>query len=350
MKRKKKNSAKRVASATRRQSVPRKDRLLALLSDGKFHSGEALASRLKISRSAIWKLVRALRAMNIDVQAVPRQGYRLPRAVDLYVSEKIRKQITLPAAAIGRIDVLLQVDSTNRYLMDQPSPEIGQAGICLAEVQQAGRGRRGRTWIAPFGSGLCLSLAWRFAESPPTLSALGLAVGVAVARTLRHFGAADVGLKWPNDVMWNGRKLAGVLIEVRGESAGPTHVVIGVGINLRMPADVRMALAEQQAVLVADLHEILRDRIPERNAIAAALISQIVNVLGEFSTSGFEAFAAEWRRWDVLSNAAVKVVAGNESVLGTARGVTADGALQVEIQGELRQYFSADVSLRAVRV
>jgi BirA family biotin operon repressor/biotin-[acetyl-CoA-carboxylase] ligase len=340
----------RSRSKTTRQEIPRKQRLLVLLADGKFHSGEALANKLKVSRSAVWKLVRALRTLGIEVQAVPRQGYRLPRPVDLYASAKIRQHLVDPRALIDRLDVLLHVDSTNSYLLEQPAPEVGRANVCVAEIQHAGRGRRGRTWVAPFGSGICLSLGWRFPEAPPTLSAFSLVVGVALARALREMGATDIGLKWPNDVVWKGRKLAGVLVDVRGESAGPTQVIVGIGVNLRMPAEVRMALAEQQATVVADLHEIMRDRTPERNMLTAALITHLLAVVQEFGAAGFAAFAAEWRQLDALADAAVKVVAGNESVLGTARGVTAEGALHVEVQGGLRQFYSADVSLRAVRI
>ncbi len=338
----------RVASLTRKPAVPRRERLLALLADGRFHSGETLAARLKVSRSAIWKLVRSLRALDIEIQAVPRQGYRLPRAVDLYASQAILKEIP-QRGTIERLDVLLQVDSTNRHLVDSPGPAVQRACVCVAEVQHAGRGRRGRTWVAPFGFGLCLSLAWRFAESPPTLSALSLAIGVAIMRALKQFGGAGIGLKWPNDIVWQGRKLAGVLIEVRGESSGPTQVVIGLGLNMRMPAAVRIALAEQQAALVADLAEILRERLPDRNTLTGVLIVQFIAALQEFGTHGFDAFAREWQTYDSLANAPVKVIAGNESVLGTARGVAQDGALQVEVRGALQRFISADVSLRAIK-
>ncbi len=334
----------------RMQTVKRRQRLLELLSDGKFHSGEWLATKLKVSRSAVWKLVRSLRAIEIEIQAVQRQGYRLPRAVQLYDRKEILEFLS-PALRprLQQLDVLLEVNSTNRYLADQTGPEIAHASVCVAELQSAGRGRRGRTWIAPFGSGICLSLAWRFADSPPTLSALGLAVGVAVMRVLQQFGATDIGLKWPNDVLWRGRKLAGILIEVAGESDGPTRVVIGVGLNVRMPAQVRLTLAEQQAALIADLTEILRDRLPDRNQLAATLIEHLVAVLEVFAVQGFSAFIDEWRRYDAMAQAPVRVVAGNESVSGIAQGVAEDGALLVSVQGELRRFVSADVSLRAAK-
>ncbi|MEQ1579815.1 MAG: biotin--[acetyl-CoA-carboxylase] ligase [Steroidobacteraceae bacterium] len=332
------------------QSSARQQRLLAMLADGKFHSGEKLAAKLKVSRSAVWKLIRTLRLLGIEVQAVPKQGYRLPRAVDLYEASAILEG--MPRALRSRLeqlDVLLQVDSTNHFLAAQAAPEVDYARVCVAEVQTLGKGRRGRTWVAPFGSGICFSLSFKFADSPPQLSALGLAVGVAVLRALDQFGAGEVGLKWPNDLVWRGRKLAGILIEVAGESGGPTRVVIGIGLNVHMPAPVRLALAEQQAALIADLGEILQGRLPSRNQLVAAVIEHLLAVLDEFATKGFAAFVAEWRGRDALANAPVKVLAGNESIMGTAQGVAEDGALLVDVRGERRQFFSAEVSLRAAR-
>ena len=340
-----------MSTSTGKKPATRQQRLLALLADGKFHSGEVLAGKLKVTRSAVWKIVQALRAQGIEVQAVPRQGYRLPLAVELYERRAILEALPLALRArVEQLDVMLQVDSTNRYLADQPPPEVARTRVCVAEVQSAGRGRRGRTWIAPFGSGIALSLSWRFAESPPALPALGLAVGVAIARALEQWGATEVGLKWPNDLLWKGRKLAGILIEVTGESAGPTRVVIGVGLNVRMPPQVRLALAEQQAALVADLTEMLRQRLPDRNLLVASIIEHLIAVLDVFALRGFAAFAAEWRAHDALAQAAVKVVSGNESVTGIAQGVADDGALLVDVQGVQRRYISADVSLRAVKV
>jgi BirA family biotin operon repressor/biotin-[acetyl-CoA-carboxylase] ligase len=337
-------------SATRSVAQDRRERVLALLADGAFHSGERLAKRLRISRGGVWKLIRSLRELGIEIQSVPRQGYRLPNAVDLLNEKTIRE--ALPGAAldlIDRADVLLSIDSTNRYVTDNAVATAGRGQVCLAELQTAGRGRRGRSWIAPFGSGICLSIGWQFAEVPPTFSALSLAVGVAAARALQRFGATDVSLKWPNDLIWQQRKLGGVLIEMRGESAGPAHVVIGIGLNMRMPAATRIALAEQQSTLIADVHEILRDRTPTRNQLAAALIGEIIAMLQTFAFRGFEPFIEEWRALDALSNSPVRVINGAAITLGTARGVDDDGTLLVDVDGDLKRFVSGEVSLRAVR-
>ncbi|MBB6095646.1 BirA family biotin operon repressor/biotin-[acetyl-CoA-carboxylase] ligase [Povalibacter uvarum] len=334
----------------RSQTQARRLRLLSLLSDGAFHSGEKLAKRLRVSRAGIWKLIHSLQDLGIEIESVARQGYRLPRAVDLLDKSALLAAMSKNTQALlDHVDVMLTVDSTNRYVYDNVSVAPGHAQLCVAEVQNAGRGRRGRTWLAPFGSGICMSIGWQFQEAPPTFSALSLAVGVAAIRALKRFGADDVALKWPNDLIWRGRKLGGILIEMRGESGGPSTVVIGIGVNMHMPTAARLALAEQQAALIADVHEILRDRTPTRNAVAGALTEEIVAMLRVFALSGFAAFADEWRQLDGLADAPVKVMAGTQTLLGTARGVDTDGALLVEMEGELRRFVSGEVSVRSER-
>ena len=332
------------------QTNARRHRLLALLSDGSFHSGEKLAKRLRISRGGIWKIVSSLRELGIEVQSVPRQGYRLPRPVDLYEKNAIVAACSADAtAALEQVDVLLTVDSTNRYVADIDNKlQAGRAQLCVAELQNAGRGRRGRSWMAPFGSGICMSVGWQFSEAPPTFSALSLAVGVAVVSALRSLGAVDVGLKWPNDLIWKGRKLGGILIEMRAESEGPAHVVIGIGINVRMPTVIRLLLAEQQAALISDLYEILHERTPQRSAIVGTVSSELVAMLKKFAVEGFTPFHEKWQQLDTLANAPVKVINGAQTTLGIARGVDRDGTLLVDVDGEIRKFASGEVSLRRV--
>ncbi len=338
-----------MGATAKSRSESRRQRLLSMLSDGSFHSGEQLAKRLRISRGGVWKLVRVLRGLGIEVESVPRQGYRLPQAVDLLARASILDALSpVTRGRLERLDVLLSVDSTNRHISEHPAVAPGKLQGCVAELQNAGRGRRGRSWLAPFGSGICLSLGWQFDEAPPTFPALGLAVGVAAVRALRRLGIEGVGLKWPNDLIWRQRKLGGILIEMRGESAGPAHVVIGIGVNVRMPAAVRLMLAEQQAALIADLHDVAGDAVPTRNVAIAALIDELSAMLDLFAEQGFAAFVEEWRRLDALAAAEVKVISGSQSILGIARGVESDGSLRVEVEGELRRFVSGEVSLRSV--
>jgi BirA family transcriptional regulator, biotin operon repressor / biotin---[acetyl-CoA-carboxylase] ligase len=335
-------AAKRSPSAAERHKA-----LLSILADAEFHSGARLAKSLRVSRSAVWKFVGALRELGIDVESAPRLGYRLPRAVDLLDEQTILNRLG-GNAGLEQLDVLLTVDSTNRHLLDAPPPAHGAMRVCTTEIQRSGRGRRGRSWTAPFGSGVCLSVSWQFAETPPEFSALGLVVGIAVVRTLVALGAMDVKLKWPNDLLWQQRKLGGILIEMRGEAGGPAKVVIGMGINVRMPAEARLELAKQNAVLLADLHEILPTLTPNRSELIGAIVQELAKVLPTFAMQGLTPFRSEWRTFDAIADTPIKVLTQSDTVLGYARGIAADGSLLVEVDGELQQFVSGEVSVRPV--
>lgn len=333
-------------AATEVTDTPRREQLLKLLADGAFHSGERMAEQLNITRAAVWKAIQSLRDLGIDLES-QHQGYRLAHAVDLYDAQRIRAGLPAPlAVALARVDVLFTVDSTNHHLTAHPAPNTQQVVLCVAELQQAGRGRRGRSWLAPFGAGICMSVGCLFDHMPPGFSALSLAVGVALTRVLHRLGATEAGLKWPNDVLWRGHKLAGVLIEMRGEPDGPAQVVIGMGMNLHLPQASRAALAEQQ-VRVTDLQEVLGAQCPSRNALVAAFTAELISVLAVFAREGFAPFADEWQRYDVLHAAEVKVLQGDRVIEGMARGVTVDGALLVETVAGLQRFVSGEVTLRA---
>jgi len=324
--------------------IPRREQLLKLLADGATHSGERLAEQLNITRAAVWKAINALRELGIDIES-QHQGYKLPIAVDLYDAARIRNAMH-DHLNLQRIDVLFTVDSTNRYITDHPATRSDQAVLCVTEIQQAGRGRRGRSWVAPFGSGICMSLGWLFDSMPPAFSALSLVVGVALTRALHSIGAHEVGLKWPNDLLWRGRKLAGVLIEMRGEPDGPAHVVIGIGLNLHLPEASKQQLLEQQAP-VTDLHEVCGTQLPSRNELVALFTTHLLQVLKVFARDGFAPFVNEWQRYDVLSKAEVNVLQADRTVAGIARGVSEDGSLLVETAQGVQRFVSGEVSLRA---
>jgi len=327
--------------------VSRRTRLLQLLSDGETHSGEVLAEQLGVTRAAVWKLISVLRDMGVDIASHARKGYQLPHAMQLYDAARIAALLD-PAvrAQLQRIDVLLTVGSTNQYVSEHPANHNTHAVLCVAELQPDGRGRRGRAWLAPFGSGICMSLGYWFDSMPSGFSALTLVVGVALIRALHGVGLKEAKLKWPNDVVIHGRKLAGVLTEMRGEAAGPTHVVIGVGCNLRIPEATRTQLAQSQTHL-ADLHDELGDQTPDRNVLVAAFTVQLLECMNLFAREGFIAFIHEWQRYDALRDAEVKVLHGEQVLLGVARGVTEDGSLLIETPQGIQRFTSAEVSLRA---
>jgi BirA family biotin operon repressor/biotin-[acetyl-CoA-carboxylase] ligase len=321
-------------------------RLFAKLADGQFHSGEALASELAVSRSAVWKAARALRELGATVNAVRNRGYRLPVTGEPLDGGRIQALLGEEARErVRRLDTLWTVGSTNTLLLERANPPAGSSEVLLAEYQTAGRGRRGRNWVAPPGGSICLSLSWMFREVPRDLGALGLVVGVCALRALSRLGADRTRLKWPNDLLVEDRKLGGILIELRAESAGPACVVIGIGLNVALGASLLERIATTGLapidLVAAGLKGIAR------NAIAAGLISAFVRGLLEFERDGLKPFVREWMEADALRGRAVTVTGAESGVKGVARGIDLDGALLVETPQGLLRFISGDVSVRA---
>ncbi len=329
-------------------SSPLVARVFAALADGEFHSGEQLAETLGVSRSAVWKAVEALRELGATLHAVRNRGYRLRSGSDALDSSRI-SGLLAPAARghVQRVETAWTADSTNSVLLARQNPPFGTCDVLLAEYQTAGRGRRGRTWVAPPGGSICLSLCWSFRDVPRDLGALGLVIGVCALRALRESGLEDVRLKWPNDVMMEGRKLGGILIELRAESAGPASVVIGIGLNVALGARVLEAIGET-GVSAIDLVTAGLTQ-PSRNALAAALITQMVRGLLVFEKEGLQPFAEEWRAADALRGRQVDVHTLEGVSRGMARGIDLHGALVVETPQGIRRFVSGDVTVRAVQ-
>ena len=319
-------------------------RVFAQLADGQFHSGEVLAERLGVSRGAVWKAVRTLRASGATVHAVPNRGYRLPQAGEPLDAQQILRR--LPPAlrqAVRSLEILWQTDSTNSVLLSRPNPPFGLADIVLAEHQTAGRGRRGRAWLAPPGGAICLSLGWSFREVPPDLGGLGLAVGVCVLRALRETGGLAARLKWPNDILVEGRKLGGILIELRAESAGPACVVIGIGLNAALGEAVLREIAAL-GLPAADLAS--AGVTVSRNVVTAAMITHVLQGLQEFEQGALRPFIDEWHGADALRGAQVDVQTPTETVHGVARGIDLHGALLIETPQGVRRFISGEVTVR----
>jgi len=319
-----------------------------LLADGRLHSGEQLAQALGVSRAAVWKSVARLRMRGIDIEAVARRGYALPVPVELLDEGAIRAVFGGGRSQrLRSFDLQFDVDSTNSRLLAAAPPPYGCADVVLSELQHAGRGRRGRHWIAPFGGSIALSIAWSFSDTSRASPALSLCVGVAIARALERAGARDIGLKWPNDIWFDDRKLGGVLIELRAEASGPAHVVIGVGVNVNLTAGARASI-EASGVKVAGVADACAVP-PSRNFIAGAIIDAVLSMLAEFEREGFAAFREAWAALDVLRDRPAQVLTGDNVVSGTARGVDAQGALRLERDGRMQKFVSGDVSLRGVK-
>ncbi len=330
-------------------TAPLVRRVIERLADGRFHSGENMARALGVSRSAIWKSLRTVRALGLEVHAVTRKGYRLPQPLELIDERSIRAHLQKETARrLGCLSVHHSIESTNTLLLATPAGAAGKAQVCLAEYQSAGRGRRGKRWVMPFGAGLCLSVGWTFAETPRQLSALGLAIGVSVLRAVRRLKGAAVTLKWPNDIWFEGRKLGGILLELQAEADGPAFVVVGLGLNYRLPAASRKEIAAL-GLESAEIGELFDGTVPGRNELAAAVIEEIVVALGEFERHGFAGFHKEWREADALSGRTVTAMKGSEMQGGIARGIDEEGALLIEYRGRVIKIVSGEVSLRLAR-
>lgn len=308
-------------------------RLLALLADGDWHRGEDLARGFGISRAAIAGRIGKLAERGVEIEREPGHGYRLSSPLEPLDADAIR---LAAGDTVCRIDVAGWIDSTNTRLLAADPQRDPQA--LLAEGQSAGRGRRARQWQSPPGQNVYLSIARGFEAWPEPVGCLPLAVGVVVWRLLQRLGVDGARIKWPNDLWVDGRKLAGILIEHRGEVGGRCRVVVGLGINTGPVGE-----AAHQAV---GLGELLGPACPGRNELAGALVRDIDAGLCLFAAGGFAPFAADFERADLLRDRPVRVQTGSRWQDGTAAGIRHDGALQLRTAAGLSPVHAGDVSVR----
>lgn len=315
--------------------------VLRLLSDGEFHSGEGMAQQLHVSRASVWQAMRNLDEAGVDVFRVPGRGYRLREPLHWIDKDKIRAGLG-SKAGIFDLEVADCLASTNSRLLEKAVQGAPRGSCVVTEMQTAGRGRRGREWHANLGGSLTFSLLWRFNQGAGFLSGLSLAVGVALMRALDQAGVAGAGLKWPNDVLHQHRKLAGILIELQGDMLGPSAAVIGIGINLRLSGKVLNRI-DQAAV---DLHSI-RGEVPERNFLLANILLHLADVLNEFDEGGFACLREEWLRHHAYHEKQVLLILPDGSQhQGNLLDVAEDGALLVRTAVGKQRFTSGEISLR----
>ncbi|MDU1059510.1 MAG: bifunctional biotin--[acetyl-CoA-carboxylase] ligase/biotin operon repressor BirA [Leclercia adecarboxylata] len=314
-------------------TVPLK--LIAILADGDFHSGEQLGEQLGMSRAAINKHIQTLRDWGVDVFTVPGKGYSLPEPVQLLNEAFIHSQIVDNSVA-----VLPVIDSTNQYLLNRLN-ELKSGDSCVAEYQQAGRGRRGRKWFSPFGANLYLSMYWRLEQGPAAAIGLSLVIGIVLAEVLQSLGAEDVRVKWPNDLYLKDRKLAGILVELTGKTGDAAQIVMGAGINLVMrnvqADDINQGWINlQEAGIVID-----------RNVLAVQVINELCHSLRIFEQEGLTPFLPRWEKLDNFVHRPVKLIIGDKEIYGTSRGINEQGALLLEQDGVIKPWVGGEISLRS---
>ncbi|MEB5974902.1 bifunctional biotin--[acetyl-CoA-carboxylase] ligase/biotin operon repressor BirA [Pantoea dispersa] len=315
------------------QSVPLK--LVALLADGEFHSGEQLGEALGMSRAAVNKHIQTLKSWGLDVYTVTGKGYSLPAPIQLLNEEKILAH--LHQADLAVIPV---IDSTNQYLLDRMD-QLNSGYACIAEYQQAGRGRRGRKWFSPFGANLYMSMYWRLEQGPAAAMGLSLVIGIVMAEVIQSLGAADVRVKWPNDLYLQDRKLAGILVELTGKTGDAAQIVMGAGINLVMRGEGTAEINQGWINLQEAGIEI------NRNELAARLINSLREALPLFERDGLAPFVGRWEALDNFIHRPVKLLIGDREVHGIARGIDKQGGLLLEQEGEIKSWVGGEISLRA---
>ncbi|KMV28354.1 bifunctional biotin--[acetyl-CoA-carboxylase] ligase/biotin operon repressor BirA [Photobacterium swingsii] len=309
--------------------------LIRALADGAFHSGETLGQQLGISRAAISKHIKALQDWGLDIYRVQGKGYCLANELELLDCEKILAQVKC-----SHLSLIPVIDSTNQYLLDRVG-QLPSGAVCLAEYQQAGRGRRGRQWLSPFGSNLYLSMYWRLDAGMAAAMGLSLVVGIAIADTLTSLGAQNIKLKWPNDLYYQDKKLAGILTEMTGQAGDAAHLVIGMGLNIAMSARDGDAI-EQLWINLSDACE----NVPSRNVLAATLIERLQCILVEYEQVGLAGFVDRWNEYDNFLNRPVKLLIGERVVEGIARGIDKQGGLLLETEQGITPYIGGEISLR----
>ena len=312
---------------------------LRILSDCRFHSGEDMAQALGVSRASICNAAKSMAASHLSIDRVRGRGYRLNRPFEWLDRDAV---MALTGKA-GRFDIEIRdsVDSTNSALLRENGPH---GKVLVAEMQTMGRGRMGRSWLSEPGGSLTFSLAWKFDRGAGFLSGLSLAVGIALARAMASCGIESIRLKWPNDVLYQFHKVAGILIEVKGDMLGPTLAVIGMGINFRLSKAIKENI--DQAVTGIDS---IPGKNPGRNKLLAAVLAELSDILETFEERGFEAFRQEWcdRHAYHMKPVRLKLPSGKTEE-GRVVGVSETGEILIESSRGRLAFASGEVSLRGI--
>jgi BirA family biotin operon repressor/biotin-[acetyl-CoA-carboxylase] ligase len=315
--------------------------ILLMLADGQRHTIKQLIKQLSIDVTVLEQTIRVLSTYGILINSPVADVYQLAEPLELLDSSRILAALSPKNLSyLACLEILDIVDSTNRHALDSQG---SMPYVCLAEYQTAGRGRQGRQWISPYASGLCLSLKSHYTILNESLGGLNIALAVTIVRTLHQLGATGLGLKWPNDIWWQNRKLAGLLLETR--YAKKSVIVIGIGINVKMPPLDPKTITQPWV----DLETVLGHSI-SRNTLAAMLIEQCLQTLTTYSQQGLKSFMPEWHSLDLcygqqISLKMPSVFESAQLITGTAWGIDAQGALLLQIGQQKQRYVYGEVSL-----
>lgn len=329
---------------------PKIKSLLTILYDQAFHDGSSLGCQLGVSRTAIWKFIAQLEKYGIAIESVKGKGYRLQEPMVLLDVDEIKNHINNAAFNQSiQIDVFSEINSTNDYTTDM-ARLLGASACnasamvyaCLAEMQHQGRGRLNRQWFSPFGVNLYFSSLYEFKKDIGELGGLSLIVSIAIIKTLEDLNIhKGIKIKWPNDIMFEDKKLAGILIEIIAETNGTVKAIIGIGINVNMSQPLLMTVNKP----CTSLKQICNENI-DRNLLAAKLIINLNNLLSQFAGSNLANWQQEWKNYDYLSQKKISIISQDQKIYGTVFGINEKGFLLLEHQdGTIKAYSSGDVSI-----
>lgn len=308
-------------------------KIVKMLSHGEFVSGELLGAELGISRAAIGKQIKGIISWGLDIYSVQGKGYRLSKPIELLDAIKIQ-QLT-----DNYVDLIPIIESTNQYLLER-TDKLQNGSTCIAEYQSKGRGRRGRQWVSPFGSNLYLSMYWRLEAGMAASMGLSLVVGVAIVEALESMGINGIKLKWPNDLYFQDKKLAGILVEMNGQAGGAANLIIGMGMNINMTESTQGI--DQPWTSLSQV----TDDLPDRNFFAATLINTWSKTLETYEFEGMKGFVERWNRIDNFLDRPAKLVMGNREIKGIVRGINDQGAVLIETDNGIESYIGGEISLR----
>ena len=319
--------------------------LVKILNDGEYHSGSELGKALNISRNAIWKHINQLNKFGIELESAQSKGYCLRQPLILLDKNKIKKMVNYSGQLkLEKIDILASITSTNDYLKLLPYKNINHVNICLAEHQTKGRGRLGRAWHSPFGANIYLSLSWVVAQDVSKFSGLSLAIALSVVQALSNY-QLPLTIKWPNDIIWDNKKLAGILTELNAESHGLTQIIIGIGLNVNMPHTTKNAIDQPWAAL-----EKILNSYQDRNKIVGNLINHILYTLDDFEQKGFSYFIKQWQQYDHLFGKKINIYQGKDSIVGIAAGVNENGHLLLQHEnGDITAHSAGETTLHTFK-
>ena len=320
--------------------------ILNALNQGGFISGQVLGEQLGISRAAISKHIKSLQEMGLDIFKVTGKGYSLNSQVGLLNQAQIHQYYQALGATTAKVEVHPIIDSTNSELMRriQAKNELESGTVIVAEMQQLGRGRRGRVWQSPFGANLYYSYFWRLDDGIQAAMGVSIVVGLAVYDAIKALYNIEVELKWPNDIYLNKQKLAGVLVELDAQPQGPCQLVIGIGINLQMPESFSQHIDQAWTDLSQHTQQL------NKNQLVASLTYYLEQRLEQYSESGLQSMHQQWNALNAFAGECVELNTGHRSWRGICEGIDSQGGIRIRQDGEVKSYYGGEISLRKAQL